>query len=160
MTDPVTPEPGMICVRTENAWCSTHGRTYLDDAERCRAFRLADTATDNIAANPEPHPFAQGDPPHRPGECWCYRDERSDVHRPEPITYDRQDRWRLIRCSTDLLSQFGTRTEDGRQIVAEWGEPDEHGIYEPTFTVVADSTPEPGLTAQDPSWVGKRPSDD
>lgn len=29
---------GAGCVRTENAWCSAHGRTYLDNAERCRAF--------------------------------------------------------------------------------------------------------------------------
>lgn len=47
---------------------------------------------------------------------------------------------RLIRASGDLLDFFGTRTEDGRRLTAEWGEPighcaesDEY-IYEPTFT--------------------------
>lgn len=48
---------------------------------------------------------------------------------------DPQDRWRLVRVSTDLLSQFGTRTERGERITAEWGEPDSEGVYEPTFTV-------------------------
>ena len=43
------------------------------------------------------------------------------------------DRWRLIRVSTDLLSQFGTRTECGERITAEWGEPDADGVYEPIF---------------------------
>ena len=42
----------------------------------------------------------------------------------KPTAYtDPQDRWRLIRVSTDLLSQFGTRTE---------------GVYEPTFTMHRD----------------------
>lgn len=53
-------------------------------------------------------------------------------------TTDPQGRWRLIRVSTDLLSQFGTRTERGERITAEWGEPDAEGVYEPTFTVHAD----------------------
>jgi hypothetical protein len=47
---------------------------------------------------------------------------------------DPEDRWRLIRVGTDLLAQFGTRTERGERITAEWGEPDADGIYEPTFT--------------------------
>lgn len=53
-------------------------------------------------------------------------------------TTDPQDRWRLVRVSTDLLSQFGTRTERGERITAEWGEPDAEGVYEPVFTVHAD----------------------
>ena len=51
---------------------------------------------------------------------------------------------RLIRASEDVLATFGTRTDDGRRITAEWGEPighcsdsDEY-IYEPTFTATDD----------------------
>jgi hypothetical protein len=51
---------------------------------------------------------------------------------------DPQDRWRLVRVGTEALSQFGTRTEDGRRITAEWGEPDALGIYEPIFTAATD----------------------
>ena len=53
--------------------------------------------------------------------------------KPEPRT-------RLIRASADLSAMFGTRTEDGRRLTAEWGEPighcpdsDEY-IYAPTLT--------------------------
>mgnify|MGYP001439506308 CR=1 len=47
---------------------------------------------------------------------------------------------RLIRASDDLLEMFGTRTEDGRRLTAEWGAPIGYSvetgedIYEPTFT--------------------------
>jgi hypothetical protein len=61
-----------------------------------------------------------------------------------PPRLDPEDRTRLIRVSTDLLSQFGTRTERGERITAEWGEPDADGIYEPTFTAHTDpSEPDP-----------------
>jgi hypothetical protein len=47
---------------------------------------------------------------------------------------------RLIRASSDLLDDFGTRTASGKLLTAEWGEPighcpdsDEY-IYGPTFT--------------------------
>lgn len=45
---------------------------------------------------------------------------------------------RLIRVSADLLDLFGTRTEDGRRMTAEWGDPDADGIYEPVFTATDD----------------------
>lgn len=45
---------------------------------------------------------------------------------------------RLILASEDLLEHFGTRTERGERITAEWGEPSSEGWYEPTFTVHAD----------------------
>lgn len=45
-----------------------------------------------------------------------------------------EDRYRLVRVSTDLLPLLDLRTADGRWITAEWGEPDADGIYEPTFT--------------------------
>lgn len=45
---------------------------------------------------------------------------------------------RLIRASEELIPQWGTRTNDGRRITAEWGEPDAEGIYEPIFTVTDD----------------------
>jgi hypothetical protein len=45
---------------------------------------------------------------------------------------------RLILASEDLLESWGTRTEDGRRITAEWGEPDEHGWYTPIFTATDD----------------------
>jgi hypothetical protein len=47
---------------------------------------------------------------------------------------------RLILASEDLLATWGTRTEDGARITAEWGEPTAEGWYEPTFTVHADDT--------------------
>lgn len=54
--------------------------------------------------------------------------------------HDLEDRWRLVRVSTDLLSVFGTRTETGDRITAEWGEPDADGIYDPIFrTTPADA---------------------
>lgn len=51
---------------------------------------------------------------------------------------DPQDRWRLVRVATEFLTQFGTRTDDGRKLVATWGEPDDLGVYEPTFTATDD----------------------
>lgn len=45
---------------------------------------------------------------------------------------------RLILASEDLLERFGTRTEDGYRITAEWGEQKPEGWYEPTFTVHHD----------------------
>jgi hypothetical protein len=41
---------------------------------------------------------------------------------------------RLILAASDLLGQFGTRTDDGRTIAGSWGEPNENGWYTPTFT--------------------------
>jgi hypothetical protein len=61
---------------------------------------------------------------------------------------------RLILAAEDILEYFGTRTERGEKLTAEWGEPDEHGWYTPTFTVHYDDVPaqsedraEPGLRA-------------
>jgi hypothetical protein len=45
---------------------------------------------------------------------------------------------RLILASENLFEQFGTRTDDGRKITAEWGEPTTEGWYSPTFTVTDD----------------------
>ena len=45
---------------------------------------------------------------------------------------------RLILASENLLEQFGARTEDGRKITAEWGDPNTDGWYSPTFTVTDD----------------------
>lgn len=47
---------------------------------------------------------------------------------------DPQDRWRLVLVQPDVLAQWGTRTEDGDRLTVEWGEPDDDGIYDPTFT--------------------------
>jgi hypothetical protein len=41
---------------------------------------------------------------------------------------------RLILATTDVLPEWGTRTDDGRRLTAEWGEPDANGWYSPTFT--------------------------
>jgi hypothetical protein len=61
---------------------------------------------------------------------------------------------RLILAAEDILEYFGTRTERGEKLTAEWGEPDEHGWYTPTFTVHYDDVSaqsedraEPGLRA-------------
>lgn len=54
---------------------------------------------------------------------------------------------RLIRIAEDLLESFGTRTDDGRKLTAEWGPVvayagDSRGIecdiYEPVFTATDD----------------------
>src|SRR5205809_285667 len=45
------------------------------------------------------------------------------------------DQWRLIRASTPLISSLIARTFDGRDLTAEWGEPDSEGVYEPVFTM-------------------------
>jgi hypothetical protein len=39
----------------------------------------------------------------------------------------------LIRVAPDLLSQIGTRTDDGFAITVEVGEPDAEGVYDPVF---------------------------
>jgi hypothetical protein len=41
---------------------------------------------------------------------------------------------RLIWIGKTLLETLGSRTHDGAAITAEWGEPDEHGVYTPVFT--------------------------
>ena len=45
---------------------------------------------------------------------------------------------RLILVSEDLLERFGTRTDRGESITAEWGDPTPEGWYEPTFSVHTD----------------------
>jgi hypothetical protein len=45
---------------------------------------------------------------------------------------------RLLLASEDLLSQFGTRTADGRRLSFEWGEPSPEGWYEPVITATDD----------------------
>jgi hypothetical protein len=52
---------------------------------------------------------------------------------------------RLVLVGVEFLSQFGTRTDSGDFITAEWGEPDEHGWYTPTFTAHADDNPTQAL---------------
>src|SRR6266508_2828362 len=47
---------------------------------------------------------------------------------------------RLILAAEDLLASFGTRTDDGRRITAEWGEQQPGGWYEPVFTATEDDT--------------------
>lgn len=42
---------------------------------------------------------------------------------------------RLVLMTETLMDALATFTEDGRRITFEWGEPDEHGWYAPTFTV-------------------------
>ena len=56
---------------------------------------------------------------------------------------------KLILASEDLLAEWGTRTERGERITAEWGEPDEHGWYTPMFTVHADDR----IGALDAAWA-------
>lgn len=43
-------------------------------------------------------------------------------------------RTRLAIVADDILSIWGTRTEDGCALTAEWGEPDANGWYVPIFT--------------------------
>lgn len=53
---------------------------------------------------------------------------------------------RLVRVSADLLDALGARTEDGRRLTAEWGDPigntanltHDEPIYEPTITATDD----------------------
>ena len=45
---------------------------------------------------------------------------------------------RLIAIADDLLDNFGTRTDDGFALSAEWGEPTPEGWYEPIFTAKDD----------------------
>lgn len=41
---------------------------------------------------------------------------------------------RLVRVSTPLLFDLVARDEDGTRLTAEWGEPDEFGVYNPIIT--------------------------
>lgn len=67
------------------------------------------------------------------------------------LFYGLPSRTRLILASENFLDVWGTRTERGEKITAEWGEPTEHGWYEPTFTVhTEDRLSEPG--ALDAPW--------
>jgi hypothetical protein len=55
-------------------------------------------------------------------------------------------RTRLVRVAPELFdTPFGTRTDDGRRLTVEWGEPDEFGVYEPVFTAHAELAPDFGL---------------
>jgi len=47
-------------------------------------------------------------------------------------------RTRLILAAESLLDDFGTRTEDGHKLTAEWGEPSPEGWYSPTFHIHDD----------------------
>ena len=47
---------------------------------------------------------------------------------------------RLILASENILEQFGTRTDNGWAITAEWGEPRPEGWYEPVFTTTDDGS--------------------
>jgi hypothetical protein len=42
---------------------------------------------------------------------------------------------RLILASENLLDTWGRRTHDGYALRVDWGEPNEHGWYTPTFTI-------------------------
>jgi len=42
---------------------------------------------------------------------------------------------RNVRVSPQLMAQWATRTDDGRTITVEWGNPGPDGFYEPTFRV-------------------------
>lgn len=54
---------------------------------------------------------------------------------PEPV--EAPQGTRLILATEDLMTYFASYTEDGCPITFEWGEPDEHGWYAPTFTITA-----------------------
>jgi hypothetical protein len=45
---------------------------------------------------------------------------------------------RLILASEDILEHWGTRTEDGRRIIVQWGEQKPEGWYEPIFRTEDD----------------------
>lgn len=45
---------------------------------------------------------------------------------------------RLVRVTESLLDNLGLRTIGGALLTAEWGEPDEFGVYTPTFTATDD----------------------
>lgn len=45
---------------------------------------------------------------------------------------------RLILASEDLLRDFGTRTERGNRVTADWGEPSPEGWYTPLFHETED----------------------
>jgi hypothetical protein len=71
------------------------------------------------------------------GTCIChFYDDLATIRRAlaVPDVIPNREGTRLVRVTTPLLSEFVARTEDGRRVVAEWGEPDEFGIYEPVFT--------------------------
>lgn len=45
---------------------------------------------------------------------------------------------RLVRVSENLIDDLLLRTVDGRLLLADWGEPDAGGFYEPVFRAVDD----------------------
>ncbi len=46
--------------------------------------------------------------------------------------------WRPVRFAADVFTDLKLRTWDGRALVVTWGEPDQDGFYELTFTAVDD----------------------
>jgi len=64
-----------------------------------------------------------------------------------PLPVDPPPGTRLILASENLFEHWGTRTEDGRRLTVEWGEPRPEGWYEPVLTAHADDTLVPIPTA-------------
>lgn len=71
-------------------------------------------------------------------DATAYADLRRIADRMESAARETPPGTRLILASEDILTSFGTRTEDGYRITAEWGEQRPEGWYEPTFTVHHD----------------------
>ena len=46
---------------------------------------------------------------------------------------------RAVLFAEGLMERMFTRTEDGRRLTIEWGEPDEDGFYTPRFTASEDT---------------------
>ena len=76
--------------------------------------------------------------------------QRDEQLRRDAIKAATRPHCRLIRTSEDLFefTPLGTRTFDGRALSAQWGEPDEFGIYEPTFTTIDDGWVEQLVAAE------------
>jgi hypothetical protein len=74
---------------------------------------------------------------HRVGQYW-FRDYAAAILAALPPGWcghaTPPEGTRLILATTDVLPEWGTRTDDGRRLTAEWGEPDANGWYSPTFT--------------------------
>ncbi len=106
---------------------------------------VADSVTDSRAASNEP---TLREAPEAEACPMCGR-RPNQRHSAALATTPPPPGTRLVLATEILMDALASFTEDGRRITFEWGEPDEHGWYAPTFTAAVLAATPPPLDAND-----------